>query len=479
MTEALRSRYAAILVLALLGFGSAARAQTPTPTATPQLVALTLGPATAKRTAGQTQNFTTIGTYSDGSTKNLTQAVTYASSDPSVAVCPNAAGNRGRVETVGPGIATISASDAATGITSTDSQGDAVLTVVAAGPSPTGPTPPQTTPTATPQVAHLADPAAAQAAERCQSTLAKYAGRFLVQRLDALGRCTSSISRCVHKWPDRPNCVARAGKKCAAVLSRSAAAEARLRSRLIEGCGPAGTTNLLAEAGLGYEALASRCSDEFAVAIPDTAGFTQCIVDQHDCRAKALLAVEEPRAGQLIALVDGSLAGDACLPILGGTDSDGQAGAQLLRCGLRIKRVARRMVARRLAALARCASAAFGCLQTEQGDERCYRRVRTRCDRAVARIDTDASALGPAIAKECGGIDFALLHSPAGAHLAGLAAECAARGVSDLATLGDYQLCLYRHHACIVEDILRFESPRVEEMLTLLGHDLKAAFCGP
>ena len=118
---------------------------TPTPTATPKLVSLVLAPATAKRTVGQTQNFTATGTYSDGNTKNVTQSVTYSSSDPNVASAPNVTGNKGQVIAVGQGVATISAVDPASGISTAGSQGDAEFTVVVA---PT-PTPTHTGPTGT------------------------------------------------------------------------------------------------------------------------------------------------------------------------------------------------------------------------------------------------------------------------------------------------------------------------------------------
>ena len=67
------------------------RTKTPTPTATatPKLVTLEIAPLQTKRNVGQTQNFSVKGTYSDGNTKNLTQAATYVSSNPSVVQCSN------------------------------------------------------------------------------------------------------------------------------------------------------------------------------------------------------------------------------------------------------------------------------------------------------------------------------------------------------------------------------------------------------
>ena len=85
-----------------------------------------------------------IGNLSDGNTKNLTQKVVYSSSDTTVAVCPNADGNKSQVQAVGIGTATITATDSKTQIS-----GSATLTVRApSGPTSTASTP---TPNATPR----------------------------------------------------------------------------------------------------------------------------------------------------------------------------------------------------------------------------------------------------------------------------------------------------------------------------------------
>jgi hypothetical protein len=91
---------------------------TPSPTATPRPESLRLAPALAKKFVGFIQNYAAIAHMSDGNDRNFTQRVQYASSDTSVAVCPNTEGNRGRVETVGPGRALITATELVTGITS-------------------------------------------------------------------------------------------------------------------------------------------------------------------------------------------------------------------------------------------------------------------------------------------------------------------------------------------------------------------------
>ena len=62
-----------------------------------------------------------------GTEKNVTQDVTYASTDPAVAQPTNEPGRKSRVLAVGPGVAIIRATDPATGIVSND----ATYTVVA------------------------------------------------------------------------------------------------------------------------------------------------------------------------------------------------------------------------------------------------------------------------------------------------------------------------------------------------------------
>jgi len=91
---------------------------TPGPTATPALASLQIVPASSIRFVGVIRNYNVIGTFTDGNARNFTQRVDYASSDESVAICPNAPGNRGQVRTVGVGTALITATEPVTGITS-------------------------------------------------------------------------------------------------------------------------------------------------------------------------------------------------------------------------------------------------------------------------------------------------------------------------------------------------------------------------
>lgn len=95
------------------------------------LESITLSPLTKTRPAGQSQSYVATGHYAGGVTLNITQEVDYASSNPSVAAAPNTPGNKGKVDTIAPGTAIISASHPS-GITTTAGGNDATLTVSAA-----------------------------------------------------------------------------------------------------------------------------------------------------------------------------------------------------------------------------------------------------------------------------------------------------------------------------------------------------------
>ena len=76
---------------------------------TPTLVGIELIPVDPNIEAGDTPSFIAIGTYSDGTTKDLTTDATWSSDDHAVATISNAADSSGRTTGVGAGTALISA----------------------------------------------------------------------------------------------------------------------------------------------------------------------------------------------------------------------------------------------------------------------------------------------------------------------------------------------------------------------------------
>ncbi len=75
----------------------------------PVLVSLALTPPNPSIAAGTTQQFIATGTFSDGTTEDLTTSVSWASSVPGIATISNAAGSNGLATSVGSGSTSISA----------------------------------------------------------------------------------------------------------------------------------------------------------------------------------------------------------------------------------------------------------------------------------------------------------------------------------------------------------------------------------
>ncbi len=91
------------------------------------LLTVTVSPAVASIPLGESEPFSATGHYSDGSTQNLTDSVTWSSSSSSVATVSNTSGSQGAVAATGTGVATIGATDPSTSI-----EGTAVVTVLPA-----------------------------------------------------------------------------------------------------------------------------------------------------------------------------------------------------------------------------------------------------------------------------------------------------------------------------------------------------------
>ncbi|MCK6548048.1 Ig-like domain-containing protein, partial [Myxococcota bacterium] len=82
------------------------------------LLSLAIVPTSTTIPAGADLALVALGSYDDGSTEDLTNVVTWASSTSTVARVSNTAGERGRVTAVGAGSTLVTVTDTTTGITS-------------------------------------------------------------------------------------------------------------------------------------------------------------------------------------------------------------------------------------------------------------------------------------------------------------------------------------------------------------------------
>jgi uncharacterized protein YjdB len=91
------------------------------------LKSIALTPAAKSIPNGTTQALVATGTFSDGTTKDISASVDWSSSDPTIATVSNASADKGTATGAAPGAVTIKATDAATTLT-----GSTGLTVTAA-----------------------------------------------------------------------------------------------------------------------------------------------------------------------------------------------------------------------------------------------------------------------------------------------------------------------------------------------------------
>ena len=101
------------------------------------LVSIAISPQAPAIPVGDNQQFTATGTYTDGSTQDLTSVVTWASSSATVAIIGNSVGSYGLATSSGQGTATITASSASVSSSTSITVGQATILSIAVTPSST------------------------------------------------------------------------------------------------------------------------------------------------------------------------------------------------------------------------------------------------------------------------------------------------------------------------------------------------------
>ncbi len=444
----------------------------PSPTATPKLTAITLNPSEASKKIGSTQNFAAQGLFSDGIPRNVTNRVRYVSSDPTIAEAPNDPNNKSRIVPLKVGTVTISAIDDATGVTSSDSGGDATFTVLEGSGSP-GPRA-----TATPG---LPDQTGGNATTACQRDVRRAARTYVAKKLKALEKCAGAASACIQKKPGDPGCLAKVRVRCATVLGKLADDEARLIAAVTKRCAGLSASDVLGEDGLAYGDIANSCAVRFGRTLSDLTSVAQCLAAQHSCRAETLFALERPRAGELLELVQALPDAGSCREDFGGSglglgDPKG-AGKTLERCVQSLVKGGEAFARNRLASIGRCIDAVFVCVQSADSNPGCLAKADQKCAREFAKVQREVGKLTVTTGKKCNGLAFDILASATGAHLDAVIPTCPAYGIPSVASVADYVACLVRQHECAVADLVRFESPRAEAMLDLVGRSLADGIC--
>ncbi len=335
----------------------------------------------------------------------------------------------------------------------------------------------------------LPDADKAKAVNKCHIVIERAGVNVADGKLEALENCVGAVLKCVQTKPEDGGCLEKARKSCADQLDAAASEDAYLIDVVARKCGSDLTVeDLLDPLGLDFGKLATECQDEHGVTITDLTSVGTCLAKQHACEIERMYAVEAPRAASLleVAGVDAARRDRlVCLtPRGGGNGNVGnpKTGRAVERCAAAIKNSGAKFVDAGLKALGKCVDMTFTCVEVKSDPSEfpaCIERARTRCDTEFANLDNASARPGPAIQKACGGIDFALLSPESGLLIESLTEECEDLGGEDPADLAAYADCLVRSHRCGMAELLRFKSPRSEELLSHVGRSLYQVCTAP
>jgi hypothetical protein len=286
----------------------------------------------------------------------------------------------------------------------------------------------------------------------------------------------------VQRKPGDAGCLAHATSTCAKERAAFAADESTLASALGASCGVVTLGDLRNVAGLGFAAEDASCVAEGGAAPATLADLAACVQRGHACRVDAMLAVEAPRASELLALVGASAPDELpCLPA--GSDGTGAGigdsgrAAALERCGKTLATASAKFARAKTKAVGKCLGALEGCLFTEgAAAPPCVDGARAACAKTIATLTRPGNGveakLVAAIAKRCGAASFADVLAPNGLGYAGLTATCAGLGTGPLDSAAALGACMARAHECRVEQLLEREDPRLRELIDLGGTPL-------
>ena len=344
----------------------------------------------------------------------------------------------------------------------------------------------------------LPDPDKAKAANNCQKAITKAAAKFVDKKLKGLEKCADGLFKCYQTKGGEPRCVDKAVGKCEKGLAKIFGEEGKLEAAIIKKCGDPLTLEDLRDAfGLGYASIENECPG----GVPATVGeLATCIRQLHETAVENLFEVQMPRARSFIVGSGVSLAQEPLDDLDddgSGIDAAGEAdprgiGKPLDKCQARIKKEARKFVKAKLKSLEKCLGAVFKCEQTKQemaDNNACIAKAQGKCAKEFAalaargKIAKAAAKFQAGILTKCDGDkapDYAVLSAADGSHLDFVDGLCSAFGAS-AADVQQYALCAFRHHECLLDDLIRIQVPRVEGLLTKVGlqDEVPAGFCGP
>ncbi len=345
---------------------------------------------------------------------------------------------------------------------------------------------------------NLSEPAAKKAVD-CQKAINQAVTKFLTTKLLGLDKCATKVSACIQtkSGQGQRDCVEKNRETCAKQLGEAIpAAEAKLAQQIAAKCTPLTLTDVVGDAGLGFDQVAEQCLAEATSPSGNTTSFADldtivaCIVRQGNRAAERLFAVAEPRARELIGLT-------AFLPLLfgvlpdlpdyggggDGLDDPTGLGKTTQQCVSQLTKSGAGLAKGGLAQVHACTNALFTCEQREPNKktpklDACRAKAAAKCGKLAAKLASQRAASRDKTSGKCPVSAYSALRRPEGANLDALQCECEARvGSEELETFGDYQRCFGRQHECRTAELVRLAMPRATELLAQVGMNLEDFLC--
>jgi hypothetical protein len=341
----------------------------------------------------------------------------------------------------------------------------------------------------------LSDPDAAKAIDKCQAQIAKAGAKFLSSKLKRLDKCVAAIFKCIQTQggTKQADCLTKAQGKCNkeldAIFNKD---EPKLEADIAKKC--TSDADALAAEGLGFSNVAAECLSQFGITVNNVEDMADCIRAHKECTAERMFRVEMARALELLNFADLNTTFVGNLTCLQGASGSGAgfgdtdpkgAGKALDACAKESKKAGAKFAAAKLKSVEKCTNAIFKCIQTKPGDAACLDKAQATCAKELGpngKVAVAGAKLQSSVGSKCAAAGITNLGAANGMNLADLAAVCQAVGVTGgIPSIADYGVCLFRQHECEADETIRFEVPRLNELLTLVGFDdeVPASFCGP
>jgi uncharacterized delta-60 repeat protein len=314
-----------------------------------------------------------------------------------------------------------------------------------------------------------------KAIAKCAKGVQAAGTKFGHAKLQALQQCVNGVFSCLQLEPTDTKCSDKASIACTKRMVVIAKNRTKLTDAVTKACDvPALTVDdVRAIAGLGYGFETQVCADRGLATLATLDDVAACVGARHDCAVEQLLAMEVPRAAELLLAGGRNPAVDVpCLPLPAPTPALGLADPARAKaavvCQKAIAKAGGKFLGGKQKVVQACLQAVTSCVQQKPADQMCLASARAKCSKQIAQLtapDGVEAKLQAAVAKDCATLDATELTGGAGLGYQERAAECIAlhaAGADSAAAVGD---CVRRQHECRVEQMLEATTPRLRELL--------------